>query len=166
MNYKDQLKSPKWQKKRLEIFNRDEFKCKSCHRTDIELNAHHKLYINGLNAWEYKDNIYVTLCCNCHTQLHLSNSHLNHKFFKFSERCINDYSICTDKYICELLNESLKCRYNTFFDFLFHNDYEKEDIYIYDSFSSPTTQHNFIIVVDEIDFENEVAYISKIEIYS
>ena len=30
MNYSEQLKSPKWQKKRLEIMQRDKFTCQLC----------------------------------------------------------------------------------------------------------------------------------------
>lgn len=66
MAYSDQLKSPKWQKKRLEILNRDNFKCKICGDIETQLHVHHKKYIKGCKAWEYPDDNFVSLCCHCH----------------------------------------------------------------------------------------------------
>ena len=66
MNYKDQLKSPKWQKKRLEIMKRDKFTCKCCFSEDETLSVHHKYYKNNLKAWEYPSDCYITLCEDCH----------------------------------------------------------------------------------------------------
>ena len=42
--YHDLLKHPKWQRKRLEIMQRDNFECKCCFSTEIELNVHHFNY--------------------------------------------------------------------------------------------------------------------------
>lgn len=165
MEYSEQLKSPKWQKKRLEILNRDEFKCNSCLNDSKQLHVHHKFYKKDLLAWEYKDNVYTTLCEECHNKIHLSNKQLNHDFFLFSEKCINEYQICLDKDVCIQLGESLKNRYNTFYDFLFHNDYDETDIYIFDSFNSILSNIEFTIVIDEIDFENEIIFISRLEVY-
>lgn len=66
MTYQDQLKSPFWQRKRLEIFSRDEFKCKSCGNTESQLHIHHGVYIKGLLAWEYENKYLHTVCENCH----------------------------------------------------------------------------------------------------
>jgi hypothetical protein len=165
MSYSEQLKSPKWQKKRLEIFNRDEFTCKCCNSKEKQLNVHHKTYTPNFKAWEYKDSVYVTLCGECHELLHKANDLLNNKVFKYTERCINDYSICLDESISKDLCESLNFRYSNFNDFLFHNDFDKSDIYIFDQFNSVNTQHEYMIVVDEIDFDNSIIYISRLEVY-
>lgn len=165
MDYNEQLKSPKWQKKRLEVFNRDDFRCKCCNRNDLQLNVHHKIYITKLLAWEYSDNNYITLCGNCHEKLHLANKLLNNKVFLFSEKCINECSLCFDKNICFELSESLNFRYSNFNDFLFHNDFDKSDIYIFDQFNSIVSQNEFTIIVDEIDFDNQIIYISRLEAY-
>lgn len=39
-------------------------------RTPILLNVHHKNYILGRKAWEYKDSDLVTLCNECHLSVH------------------------------------------------------------------------------------------------
>lgn len=67
--YSDQLKDPRWQKKRLEIFQRDNFKCRSCGATEFTLHVHHWEY-EGL-PWEGDDNEKWTVCEFCHTRFHL-----------------------------------------------------------------------------------------------
>lgn len=64
--YSDLLKNPKWQKKRLEIFKRDKFKCRLCGDTETILHVHHKKYINGHKPWEYDNGNLFTLCGHCH----------------------------------------------------------------------------------------------------
>lgn len=66
MTYAEQLKSPKWQRKRLEIFERDNFTCKLCGNTEDTLHVHHKEYINGKKCWEYENSYLDTLCVHCH----------------------------------------------------------------------------------------------------
>ena len=65
-NYSDLLKSPKWQKKRLEIMKRDKFTCKLCGDTETQLHVHHKKYISGNDPWDYDNKLLVTLCEDCH----------------------------------------------------------------------------------------------------
>lgn len=65
-SYWQKLKDPKWQKKRLEIMQRDEFKCCICQGADIELNVHHKIYKKGSDPWDYEDHELATLCRPCH----------------------------------------------------------------------------------------------------
>lgn len=69
MNYKDQLKNPKWQRKRLEIFNRDNFACIECGDTKTTLHVHHKEY-KDCEIWEYPNKLLITLCENCHKKKH------------------------------------------------------------------------------------------------
>lgn len=66
MKYPEQLKNPFWQKKRLEILQRDNFTCLLCSDTFTELHIHHKEYLNGKKAWEYPNNNFQTLCKHCH----------------------------------------------------------------------------------------------------
>lgn len=68
-SYKDQLKSPLWQKKRLEIMSRDNFTCQICLDTEETLNVHHKSYDKNVKAWEYGNDRLVTLCETCHERL-------------------------------------------------------------------------------------------------
>lgn len=65
-SYADRLRDPRWQKKRLEIFERDGFSCRDCKSTDKELQVHHCVYIPGLQPWEYPEDLTLTLCYDCH----------------------------------------------------------------------------------------------------
>lgn len=69
MDYKEQLTNPKWQKKRLEIFERDKFTCQICLDTEETLQVHHKSYDKGKKAWEYGNDRLITLCKTCHERL-------------------------------------------------------------------------------------------------
>jgi hypothetical protein len=64
--YAEKLKDPRWQKKRLEIFERDKWTCQACGDTTQTLNVHHRFYKSGLDPWEYNEVDLVTLCDNCH----------------------------------------------------------------------------------------------------
>ena len=43
-SYQEKLKDPRWQKRRLEIFERDSWKCTICGNDKITLHIHHKEY--------------------------------------------------------------------------------------------------------------------------
>lgn len=66
MTYSDKLKDPRWQKKRLEIFERDGFKCTECEDEKNTLHVHHKNYYYGKAPWECNNNNLTTLCETCH----------------------------------------------------------------------------------------------------
>ena len=72
MNYKEQLKTSAWLKKRSEILTRDNFVCSNCLKDNYEstLEVHHLVYLKGRKAWEYSDYLLVTLCRDCHQQEH------------------------------------------------------------------------------------------------
>lgn len=70
IDYKEQLKSPKWQKRRLEIMSRDNFTCQMCGATDKQLHVHHIRYKPGRYIWDYKDDEIITLCEDCHNNEH------------------------------------------------------------------------------------------------
>src|SRR6185312_12685731 len=65
--YSRKLSNPLWQRKRLDVFNRDSFACTNCGRSDIELQVHHYDYIKGVEPWEYPMDMLTTLCADCHT---------------------------------------------------------------------------------------------------
>lgn len=64
--YQELLKHPNWQKKRLQILERDNFTCQDCCDTEKTLHVHHKIYINGKSPWEYENDLLITLCEDCH----------------------------------------------------------------------------------------------------
>lgn len=76
MTYKEQLAHPNWQKKRLEILQRDKFTCQICLDTETQLQVHHKFYDKTYQtlAWEYPNHVYKTLCSDCHKAL---TDHIN-----------------------------------------------------------------------------------------
>lgn len=66
ISYSEKLKDPRWQKKRLQIMDRDGFKCQLCDDEKSTLNVHHKYYIFGRDPWDYNDELLITLCESCH----------------------------------------------------------------------------------------------------
>lgn len=64
--YSKLLLDPRWQRKRLEILNRDEFTCCNCYDTERTLHVHHKWYESGNTPWEYPPEALITLCDVCH----------------------------------------------------------------------------------------------------
>lgn len=74
MTYREQLLHPNWQRKRMEILQRDDFTCKCCYDTESTLHVHHKQYVKGRLAWEYPNNELVTLCEECHELMHEQTS--------------------------------------------------------------------------------------------
>jgi hypothetical protein len=65
MTYADKLRDPKWQKKRLQILERDDWKCCACHDSKTTLQVHHLFYARK-DPWDYPDKAYQTLCEPCH----------------------------------------------------------------------------------------------------
>ena len=64
MIYSDKLRSPLWQRRRLEIMQRDGFRCSACGDDKNTLNVHH-LWYSG-EPWDVPDEALETLCENCH----------------------------------------------------------------------------------------------------
>jgi hypothetical protein len=65
-NYSDKLKNPRWQKKRLEILERDNYICQFCGHDDFTLVVHHKYYDKTIEPWDYPNEALITLCEYCH----------------------------------------------------------------------------------------------------
>lgn len=65
-NYGEKLQDPRWQRKRLEILERDLFTCLLCGDKNTTLHIHHKEYLPGRQPWEYEDDNFLTLCKHCH----------------------------------------------------------------------------------------------------
>lgn len=62
--YSEMLKHPKWQKKRLEILERDKWCCVKCGDTETTLHIHHLKYTG--KPWEAPAKDLSTLCADCH----------------------------------------------------------------------------------------------------
>jgi len=68
MAYKDDLENINWQRRRLEIFERDNWtcQCKSCEKLTDKMYVHHYLYFGDLKPWLYPNDMLIILCRNCH----------------------------------------------------------------------------------------------------
>jgi 5-methylcytosine-specific restriction endonuclease McrA len=66
MTYAEKLKDPRWQKKRLEVLNRDGFACTECGNKTETLHVHHLYYITNRDPWDYPNWALRTLCSECH----------------------------------------------------------------------------------------------------
>ncbi len=63
--YSQKLRDPRWQRKRLEIMQRDGFKCTCCGDSMTTLNVNHLQYAG--QPWEVDDRYLETLCESCHS---------------------------------------------------------------------------------------------------
>lgn len=64
--YSEKLRDPRWQKKRLQILERDEWACQRCGDTNSTLVVHHRRYLPDKEPWDYPDELLITLCKECH----------------------------------------------------------------------------------------------------
>jgi 5-methylcytosine-specific restriction endonuclease McrA len=60
---------PELLNKRKEILLRDSYRCFSC-KTTTNLQVHHKYYLKDREIWDYPNTALITLCKDCHKQLH------------------------------------------------------------------------------------------------
>jgi hypothetical protein len=67
MTYAEKLKHPKWQRRRLEVLERDGFKCRDCGESEKQLHVHHCHYEKG-EPWDTSLRFLQTLCEDCHTR--------------------------------------------------------------------------------------------------
>lgn len=70
MDYGEQLKSSEWYYVKIQILERDCYRCTECRCDTRELHVHHTYYTKGLKAWEYPYSSLVTLCDKCHASAH------------------------------------------------------------------------------------------------
>lgn len=68
--YEQQLDDTRWKLKAENIRIRDKHTCRICGAKHKQLDVHHIRYIYGREAWDYDDGDLVTLCHNCHEELH------------------------------------------------------------------------------------------------
>lgn len=69
LTYAEKLRDPRWQRRRLEIMQRDGFKCRDCQDAGRTLNVHHLAYVKGWEPWDYGDEYLMTLCEKCHEDM-------------------------------------------------------------------------------------------------
>jgi 5-methylcytosine-specific restriction endonuclease McrA len=67
ITYREKLRDARWQKKRLNILQRDNWKCVECQSEEKNLQVYHILYLK-IDPWDYADDLLQTLCDDCHAQ--------------------------------------------------------------------------------------------------
>lgn len=67
--YGKKLQDPRWQRKRLEVMERDGFKCANCGASDKQLHVHHSYYRRDADPWDYPRGSLVTVCLGCHAEV-------------------------------------------------------------------------------------------------
>jgi hypothetical protein len=100
--YSEKLKDPKWQRRRLEIMERDNFTCTVCEDKENTLNVHHWEY--SKEPWDAKNKDLTTVCRSCHENIEhckaLTKSFLRRTDFRDlvtnMERILN---VCKNIYI-------------------------------------------------------------------
>lgn len=65
LTYFEKLKDPRWQKKRLEVFQRDNFTCLDCGSDKKTLTVHH-CYYGKKEPWDVDLKFLMTVCNGCH----------------------------------------------------------------------------------------------------
>lgn len=143
-----------WQKKRLKIIERDGFKCKCCSSDYKQLHVHHLSYKEGVKAWEYEDDNFVTLCDNCHKSIHEVNEWIDSKFLKISVDCLKTCSM-TDYYLKDL-SYSFDAAYNSPMECAF--DYIENGALIFESIFSNRT---FVLTDLIFDKEKSIIWINS-----
>lgn len=78
--YADKLADPRWQRRRLEIYQRDHFTCQFCTDSRTTLAVHHLSYRN--NPWDVPLDQLKTVCIHCHAVIHRLEKHEILEIFK------------------------------------------------------------------------------------
>lgn len=86
LTYSEKLLDPRWQRKRLEVLERADFRCESCGSATETLHVHHKLYRRGAEPWEYDAATELaSLCSTCHGEVELRSQELRALLSRLAE---------------------------------------------------------------------------------
>jgi hypothetical protein len=91
ISYAQKLLDPRWQKKRLEVMQNNDFACNICGDSEATLHVHHNMYLKGKEPWEYELEQFSLLCKNCHAMEHADKDNL---FFEVMSRLHLDGPQC------------------------------------------------------------------------
>lgn len=76
-SYFEKLKDPRWQRKRLEKMQQQDFVCEGCYDSQSTLHVHHKIYFKGREPWEYDLDQLALLCESCHESEHENDTFMD-----------------------------------------------------------------------------------------
>lgn len=127
MKYSDKLKDPRWQRKRLKILERDDFKCQLCGDREAPLSVHHKYYKNNYDPWDYSDESLITLCEECHKKEERYRAFFDGLYYRFKEIFSNtDAEIINS--LLDYIKDELKENPMTIFYTICELIYDKEKL--------------------------------------
>lgn len=86
--YSEKLKDPRWQRRRLQILERDEWRCQGCSSASKTLHVHHRYYEAGKEPWEYADDALVTVCEDCHEEERTRRRDLEEELLAYLRRTL------------------------------------------------------------------------------
>lgn len=106
--YSEKLKDPRWQKKRLEVLQRDNFTCQLCGDAETELHVHHHSYVKGRQPWEYELTNVVTYCKHCHRVVEELKDHFGEVPLKIIKRYLADIETTAVSAISESVKHGIR----------------------------------------------------------
>ena len=121
-DYQTKLKSPNWQKKRLQVLSRDKWKCKLCKDEETTLHVHHLEYQPKKEPWEYPMSNFATLCEHCHREVELLKE---------------------ENHFDEILIDKIKWKSGDITMFVYANSLDAPIIKIYDSYGKRSASYQF-----------------------
>lgn len=98
-DYSKKLKDPRWQRKRLEVLQRDGWTCQSCRSKTTTLHVHHKEYRRG-DPWDVPLTCLITLCEVCHEEESFERAKMEQNLLQVLRKAVNisQLEIITDFY--------------------------------------------------------------------
>jgi hypothetical protein len=85
------LQHPLWQKRRLEILQKSDFKCRECGSGNHSLHVHHVYYEKGKEPWDYPDEALISLCQVCHNNRAITEHRLLAALSCVDEATLRDF---------------------------------------------------------------------------
>lgn len=80
----EKYKNPKWQRKRLEIFEKRNFQCEVCGSKSKMLTIHHGYYEKDYEPWDYNDDTLWCCCESCHEEAQAELRDLKYQMAKIN----------------------------------------------------------------------------------
>jgi 5-methylcytosine-specific restriction endonuclease McrA len=103
--YAEKLTDPRWQKRRLEVMQRDDWKCVSCRNHTMQLEVHHIDYWDGKQPWEYDIDMLITLCHSCHKE---ENKRHRHEKYLMNSLKYSHFTAVDIQHLANLLMQDKK----------------------------------------------------------
>jgi hypothetical protein len=113
-SYSEKLKDVRWQKKRLQVLERDEWRCRDCGCEDKTLHVHHCHYEKG-GPWETADELLLSLCKDCHERRHAIEACIKRSMGQIMARCpdVQALAVSLDALVEEADDEPVSVFYCT-----------------------------------------------------